>query len=380
MSSSVRPVELTPASEASSEPRVWLVTGYRAGERSQILALAEALGWPFDIKELSYRRCAARVSLFRGRDIRGIRTDQSSLLEPPWPDLVISAGMRNEPVCRWIREQSGGRARLVHIGRPWAPLEQFDLVITTPQYRLPARANVLQNTATLHRITAQRLQAEARIWRPRFDTLPRPHIAVIVGGNSGPCTFGRKAARRLATQAGALARARGGSLLVSTSARTPLRAAQELSERIDVPMHFYRWRPDDETNPYYGYLALADAIIVTADSIAMLTEACATGKPVYMFDPGVGGQALSAVSAPDSEGNDFRLSAWLYRWLMRWGPRRLSRDISLVHRRLIEGGQAVWLGEPFSERPPLPLKDLERAVQRVRRLMGAGVSAPGGVR
>ncbi len=360
--------EFSPASRLSggnSPPRVWVVTGYRAGERAQILALAEALGWPFEVKELDYRPSAARISLFRASNLRGFRLDRSSQLTPPWPDLVITAGMRNEPACRWIRAQSAGRTRIVHIGRPWARLEQFDLVITTPQYRLPEQTNVLHNTLTLHRVTAARLQAEARRWESRLAALPRPRIAVIAGGDSGPTTFGRKAAGRLARQASALARARGGSLLVTTSARTAAAAVEALSAGIEAPVHFYRWRRGDDDNPYYGYLALADAIIVTADSISMLTEACATGKPVYMFDadrppmlPGMAG---------DGE-RDFRLSGILYGWLMRWGPNRLSRDLALVHRCLLEGGHAVWLGEDFPDREPPTLRDLERALARVRAL------------
>jgi hypothetical protein len=362
--------EFSPAPRLSGRdtpPRAWVVTGYRAGERSQILALAEALGWPFEVKELDYRPSAARLSLFRASHLRGIRLDRSSPLTPPWPDLVISAGMRNEPACRWIREQSAGLTRLVHIGRPWARLEQFDLVITTPQYRLPERPNVLHNTLTLHRVTGERLQAEARRWEPRLAGLPRPRIAVIAGGDSGPTTFGRKAARRLARQASALARERGGSLLVTTSARTSPPAVEALAAGIDVPRHFYRWRRADDNNPYYGYLALADAIIVTADSISMLTEACATGKPVYMFDAGEPCRMSASVNAEGGD-RDFRLSGSLYRWLMRWGPKRLSRDIALVHRRLIEGGHAVWLGESFPDQVPPPLRDLERALARVRAL------------
>jgi mitochondrial fission protein ELM1 len=353
------------AEASCTPPRVWVVTGYRAGERAQILALAEALGWPFEVKELDYRSSAARISLFRASSLRGLRLERSNPLTPPWPDLVITAGMRNEPACRWIREQSAGSTRIVHIGRPWARLEQFDLVITTPQYRLPERANVLHNTLTLHRVTVARLQAEARRWEPRLAALPRPRLAVIVGGDSGPTTFGRKAATRLARQASAMARERGGSLLVTSSARTAPAAVEALAAGIEAPAHVYRWRRDDDDNPYFGYLALADAIIVTADSISMLTEACATGKPVYMFDadrpPMIPGRA--------GEGErDFRLSGSLYRWVMRWGPKRLSRDITLVHRRLLESGHAVWLGETFPDRVPPPLRDLERALARVRAL------------
>jgi mitochondrial fission protein ELM1 len=333
-----------------------------------VLALAEALGWPFEVKELDYRSSAARISLYRGSSLRGFRMDRSSPLTPPWPGLVITAGMRNEPACRWIREQSAGRTRIVHIGRPWARLEQFDLVITTPQYRLPERANVLNNNLTLHRVTVARLQAEARRWESQLAALPRPRIAVIAGGNSGPTTFGPRAAAQLARQASAMARAQGGSLLVTTSARTAPSAVEALSAGIEAPGHFYRWRRNDDDNPYFGYLALADAIIVTADSISMLTEACATGKPVYMFDAD---RAPGATAGPGDGGGDFRLSGTLYRWLMRWGPNRLSRDLALVHQRLLERGHAVWLGETFPEGVPPPLRDLERAIARVRALFVA---------
>jgi hypothetical protein len=238
-------------------------------------------------------------------------------------------------------------------------------VITTPQYRLPERANVLHNNLTLHRVTVARLQAEVRRWEARLASLPRPRIAVIAGGDSGPTTFGPRAAARLARQASAMARAQGGSLLVTTSARTAPSAVEVLSAGIEGPVEFYRWRRNDDDNPYFGYLALADAIIVTADSISMLTEACATGKPVYMFDAD---RPLATSGMEGDRGRDFRLSGTLYRWLMRWGPKRLSRDIGLVHRRLLERGHAVWLGEDFPEGVPPPLRDLERALARVRAL------------
>ena len=98
---------------ASPVPSVWVVTGYRAGERVQVMALAEALGWPYQVKDLDYRHVASTLSLFRTRSRLGINRAGSAKLKPPWPDVVISAGMRNEPVCRWIREQSGGKTRYV---------------------------------------------------------------------------------------------------------------------------------------------------------------------------------------------------------------------------------------------------------------------------
>ncbi len=359
-SSSAAPGPAADLDDAAS-PRVWALTSYRSGENTQILALAHALGLPYEVKRLAYRTYDFLPGLLRRPSLAGIDRGASSPLEAPWPDLLISAGMRNEPVCRWIKQQSP-RTRLVHIGRTWAAPEHFDLIVTTPQYRLPEGDNILHNTTTMQRIDECLLNAAARAWAPRLAHLPGPYLAVMIGGNSGPYTFGTRAARRLAAAVSRLWGKTGGSLLISTSARTPPAAIDALAAAIDCPLHIYRWRPADPDNPYLGFLALAQAIVVTSDSIAMLSEACATGKPLHIFDMEQGPE-------------DFRLAALLYRQLMRFGPRRLSRDVGLVHQRLIAGGHAVWLGDdPALPEGAPPLNDMARTVRRIHTLLASPVS------
>lgn len=348
-------------------PVIWLIDAYRAGERGQVRALADtladSLGWPCEIKCLDYRYWAVLPHALGWTSLGGLQPDSAAQLQAPWPDLVISCAIRNEPVCRWIRRQSGGKTRYVHVGRPWGKLTDFDLVITTPQYRVPAAANVLHNTLTLHQLTAQRLAESANRWHDIIGGLPRPHIAVITGGDSGPFTFGPKAAQRLARQASILARECGGSLLVTTSSRTSEPATRVLREAIDVPHYFYEWRAGDEDNPYFGLLALADQLIVTADSIAMVSEACATGKPVQLFD-------LGGMRPEHAVAKDFRLGGVLFAAGMRWLWQPLTRDITKVHRRLIADAQVSWLGEdPVAAGIP-EVTDLERAVAAVQALLG----------
>lgn len=345
-----------PAIAGEVPPRVWLVSGYRAGERTQMLALAEALGWPFVVKNLKLRSWDFVPGLLRKSTLEGIDRRRSSPLEPPWPDLVISAGMRNEPVARWIRDQTGGHCRLVHVGRPWAAFEQFDLIITTPQYRLPERANILQNTGTMHGVSPASLAAAAARWAPEFSHLPRPFFGLLVGGNSGPYTLGPKTAARLGTEASQMASRNGGSLLISTSARTSAAATDALADALDCPGYVYRWTSDPGLNPYLGILAVADQLIVTNDSVSMLSEAVATAKPVYMFELG-------------DSGGDFRLGAVIYRWLMRYGHPRLTRDLELFHRRLLDNRQVAWIGSAQAGEAGESLDDLGRAVARVKKLM-----------
>jgi mitochondrial fission protein ELM1 len=345
-------------------PVIWLIDAYRAGERGQVRALVDALGWPCEIKVLSYRSHVFLPHVLGQATLRGISAETAATLSPPWPDLVITCGVRNEPVCRWIRARSGGRTRYVHVGRPWAALDSFDLVITTPQYRVPPHPNVLNNILTLHSVSAQRLQRARLEWEPTFAELPRPRFAVMVGGDSGPFTLGPKAAARLGRQASQLAKAHGGSLLVSTSSRTNPAAVDALQAAITAPNFFYRWQSADTANPYMGILAWADRLIVTGDSIAMLSEACATGKPVLMFD--LGGMRDSR----DESDRDFRLGGALYTFMLRWLWRPLSRDITLVHSQLRESGCAAWVDEVLVAARVPAQTDLQRAVVAVHTLLG----------
>lgn len=355
--------------------------GHKAGDNSQVLTLAEALGWPFEIKRFVYRRTELATNLLLGPTLAGAVMAQSSRLAPPWPDLVLTAGRRNEPIARWIQARAGGpdRLKLVHFGRPWAAPGRFDLIITTPQYGLPRLANVLHNDALIHRVTPERLASEAAALAPRVGHLPRPYTAVLVGGNSGPYRFGKSIAERLAEQASALAEAAGGSLLVTTSARTPARAADRLESAISAPVFFYRWTAKAPDNPYFGLLGLADAIIVTAESISMITEACAAGKPVYFFDIGegtntmrvpAGGPGARPAAMPSLSGllRELNWKALVHWTAMEFGPRRMRRDIRTIHQNLIASGRAVWLGEGTPRAAPPPLADLDRAVARVRAL------------
>lgn len=347
---------------ASPPPRTWLLLGRKPGDNGQLLALADALGWPFEAKRLAYRPWELVTNRLAPTSLLGIARAASSPIEPPWPGLVLTAGRRNEPVARWIRERAGGRRRvkLVHVGRPWAPPDAFDLIVSTPQYAVPARPNVLINEAPMHRVSAARLaEAGARI-EPRLGDLPRPWTAVMLGGHVGPHTFTPCAARRLAAELDALVARTGGSLLLSSSARTPPAVVDAVAAGLRAPRRLYRWRPDDPDNPYLGFLAVADRVVVTSDSMSMLVEATATGKPVLIFD--LAGN--EGGSRPTRRSLLFRLGRWL-------GPSRLRRDVGEIHRGQVAAGRAVWLGQPWAPgAAPPPLDDAARAAARVRALFG----------
>jgi hypothetical protein len=265
------------------------------------------------------------------------------------------------------------------MGRTWGRLETFDLVVTSPEFRLRELPNVHHNALTLTRVTAAKLAEAAATWAPRLAHLPRPRVAVLVGGYGGPYALDPEKARRLGRDASAMAREAGGSLLVTTSARTKPASVRALEAAITAPCHFFRWAANSAGNPFYGYLALADSFVVTCDSASMLAEACATRRPVYIFDLGPGHSGAPQKEQEEKTPgrrisrwwpDDFdRLKAFIYRQMLKIPPRRMTRDIRLVHAFLIDQRRAVWLGQPFPDRTPPPLDEMTPTVARVRRLL-----------
>ena len=292
-------------------------------------------------------------------------TQRSDPLAPPWPDLVIGASRRAAPLARWIKKRSGGRSRLVHLLHAQAPLHYFDLVVTTPQYRLPERSNVLHNLLPLNAAQPEVLESSGAQWRRRLEHLPRPWIAVLVGGNSSSYRLDPSTARQLGQFTSRTARETGGSLLISSSPRTPPDAADALLAAVQGPAYVYRWQPTNrDENAYLAYLALADHFIVTADSASMLAEACSTGRPVELFDWTPRRQPKRLLRA-------FPGSQRLEEALIYWGIIKPKRDFQALHRELMKRGLLCSPGQKESLRPAKP-DDLARTVTRIRRLMGEG--------
>jgi len=155
----------------------------------------------------------------------------------------------------------------------------------------------------------------------------------------------------------------GGSLLVTTSARTDPDAAGAVAGALSAPHVFHRWQAGAADNPYRAFLALADEIVVTGDSISMLAEATATGKPVFIFD--LGGMRDSG-PRPLRMAKDSR--SLLHLILMRTAPRRMRRDVRILLQSAVASGRAAWLGGPGPSGGATSADDLARAAEAVRSL------------
>jgi hypothetical protein len=265
--------------------RCWVISEGHAGAENQCLGLAEALGCKAEIKRINvgapWKWLSARwwLNPLNGRGFGGDK------LAPPWPDLVISCARKPGGIAAAIRQASGGKTFAVHIQDPRLPPENFDL-IAVPEHDKLRGENVIVTRGSLHRVTPARLAEAAEKFAPLLAHLPRPLLAVLIGGANRHFRYSDARIQELTAQLAATAKAFGAGLAVTPSRRTEAQHIAMLRAGLAITEHFF-WEGQGE-NPYYGLLALADHIAVTSDSVSMLSEACATGKPVYVIEIAAG--------------------------------------------------------------------------------------------
>jgi uncharacterized protein len=271
-----------PAPEPNSDPLAgltcWVVTDGKAGMEIQCLGLAEALGLTPEVKRISVGKPWRWLPAAFIRNPLGTLGPKGDRLAPPWPDLWIASGRQTVPLTRDLRTLSGGRTLTVQIQNPAIPPAAIDLIVTPEHDRLRA-PNVLTTRGSLGRVTPQRLAAAAAQFAPRYAQLPQRRVAVLIGGNNKVFRLDSGTMKRLTEQLAKLAR-EGWGLMVTASRRTGARNEEILRRGLaGLPAAIWDGRGD---NPYFGILGLADHVIVTGDSVNMVSEAASTGKPVHV--------------------------------------------------------------------------------------------------
>lgn len=266
---------------------LWVLSDGRAGNEAQALGLAEALTRrrpaAVAVKRAVLGRWAALVppalswrlgARDGGWPFSGL-AQGAEALAPPWPEAVIGAGRRIAPVAAALRRLYGVTA--IQILDPQMPARAFDAVVV-PEHDALTGPNVLRSVGAVNRLTPHAVAEAAACWTDAFAPLPRPRIAVLVGGSSRSARFDGRAEGMLLAALRMLAPEHG--LIVTGSRRTPPGLMEGMREAIGA--RGFVWDGTGR-NPYPGLLGHADAVLVTEDSVNMASEAASTGLPVHVF-------------------------------------------------------------------------------------------------
>lgn len=263
---------------------VVVITDGAAGNERQALSLALAMRVSPRVLRIALR---APWRWFGPGFVRGARLSilrwQWQTLSSPWPALAIGCGRHAAVITRALREASGGATFAVQILDPRVDPKYFDLVVA-PRHDGLEGDNVIQTMGSLNPVDDAWL-ADAAAEFSTLQQLPRPRTALLVGGQRRGLATDERWFDALLSQLEHWRERDGGSMLITTSRRTPPEWRERLRGAFKNGTTCFWGGDADGVNPYPGYLAVADRIVVTPDSVNMLSEACATGAPVFTSLP-----------------------------------------------------------------------------------------------
>ena len=315
----------------AAKPAVWVISDGAAGNERQARALAEAMQLAAQIVRVRahppWRWLAPRLAL--GSRL-GFPSGLRSALHAPWPALAIGCGRQAALLTRGLRQWSGGATFALQILDPRIAASHFDLVVA-PRHDALQAPNVIQTIGALNPVNDAWLGAAA-VEFPALAQLPRPRTALLVGGPRHGLALDLPWLDAQIARIESWRERDGGSLLIATSRRTPPAWRERLRAAFRNGCTCFWGGPEDGANPYPSYLALADRLVVTPDSVNMLSEACAVGVPVITELPAQAPAKLVAFHA------ELRSQGWLHDGSVDFSTLRQPRPL----REIAAVASKVW--------------------------------------
>ncbi|MBH69483.1 MAG: hypothetical protein CMM58_14100 [Rhodospirillaceae bacterium] len=310
----------------------WILSDGTVGMEVQAVALAKAMSLNYIIKSITPSNI---LRIFPGFGVvPGISIQKKSQMElgPPYPRFLITCGRRHAGAAIALKRISRNQTYTIHIQDPRIRPTFFDTLVV-PEHDPTRGANVITSKGSLNNISATTLEKEGRRFASLTKSLPNRKVAINIGGSTRNSTVTATQADKIVAQLRLLADQTNCGLMITTSARTDnilKNAIFRLSDRPDTIV----WSNGD-TNPYIGFLALADSILVTSDSINMISEACSTGKPVYVLPMGpIPPRRRKFLHLMEKDGRtrffDGHLETWTYE------PLKEAERIARVLRRQLQ--------------------------------------------
>jgi len=337
--------------KTDKDMRVWALLGPHRGDNNQVLALAEALGLPFEEKWLSYNQLRRVQPALLGATFRSVAAEARAQLDGEPPDLTISTGLRSVPVVRELRRRSGGRMRAVHLGYPRISPRHFDLVVPTPEYPVPDAPNVVRIPFALSRLAADPGVDPAE--HRTLDGLPHPRRLFVLGGPTLYWELPEPQILASLQELIAITRRDGGSVLAIGSPRTPpplLATVERELKQANVPTFM---APREGTPSYRAMVEAADELYVTADSVAMVADAVNTRKPVGIVPIAKSGFGRAVMRVTDR---------------LQPGKRLCPRDLRFFWESLKEYGFGGTIEAPRASNPPDFTAEIAARVRRLLKL------------
>jgi hypothetical protein len=259
----------------------WIISDGKAGNDTQTKGVADALQLDYEIKPVDPTGMWRLLSPWGPIDPREHFGTPLSQFRPPWPDFAFAIGRLTIPYIRALKRSAGSSTFTVILQDPKVSAETADM-FWVPEHDRRRGPNVVTTLTAPHGFSPERLAELRTHMPPAIAALPAPRVAVALGGPNKDYVYDRPSIEHLASALASLGRG-GAGLMITPSRRTPPEVVDFIRQETEGAARIF-WDGEGD-NPYPAFIAHADAFIVPADSINMTGEPCATGKPIYVFEP-----------------------------------------------------------------------------------------------
>jgi mitochondrial fission protein ELM1 len=265
-----------------SKKTCWVITDGKAGMVSQATGIAEAIGFEKIItKQCSYGFPWWVFPAYWGFNSPKFLTENSDSILPPWPDVLVISGTRVIGLALYIRKQSKGKTFTIYVQNPRIDCKYFDLVIPMKHDHVSG-VNVIESKMALHKVTKSKLDDGNELHKGLFLKKKKPYLVVLIGGHTNRYKMNKASCQHIIIQLQSILANSKGSLFITPSRRTPAELIKMMNEVFRQNDRVVIVNPE-KNNPYFGMLGTADCVFVTDDSVSMISEACSTGKKVYVL-------------------------------------------------------------------------------------------------
>ena len=265
---------------------IWLLLDDRAGNCSQVLGIEKALNIKCIHKNFQYNLLSKLPNAFLRNTLKHIQPLDRKTFKEPWPKIVIGCGRKSAPIGLWIKKQSNNYTKYIQIMWPTYPYKKIDLIFTPIHDNKKNKNNVIEIYTAPNIINNKLINNSYKKWKNKFEDLTTPKVSVIIGGDTKKYKLKSNHIKILFKNINNILN-NTGSIMISSSRRTSEEALSQIKKEIrKLKVKTIFWNVKDKTpNPYHGFLAHSDLVIVTGDSVSICSEVCSAGKPLLLFAP-----------------------------------------------------------------------------------------------
>jgi len=256
----------------------------KMGHQNQSVKLAENLGLKkYNILTLKRRKTFGKIlsyinpiAITSEADVLDVAIKQEKY------DVVIGGGSVPRLAMLWIKKKYP-HIKTVCLMDPKRCYESYDAIAAPSHDSIKYKGdNIVRHTGSLSGFTEEDLSQATEKFKAEFSKFKKPLIGLIVGGGSKGYDFTEEKAEKLISSTLELNKKIGGYIYATTSGRTGATQSDYIYNSL-TKKGFSVYKGEGE-NPYRGMMAYSDIIIVTPETISMLTEACSSNAIVLVFD------------------------------------------------------------------------------------------------